>query len=78
MTSQHNRAQEAEVATNENATNGKWTSVRAAKPGSASLAASDWKLRSRDGKDWTGSLKIQPVSGESHQYTATLTIARAS
>jgi putative intracellular protease/amidase len=66
------------LATNENATNGKWTSVRAAKPGSASLAVSDWKLRSRDGKDWAGSLKIQPVSGESHQYTATLTIARAS
>jgi putative intracellular protease/amidase len=65
------------LATNENATNGKWTSVQAAKPGSASLAGSDWKLRGRDGKDWTLNLKIQPVSGESHQYTATLIIARA-
>jgi len=65
------------LATNENATNGKWTSVQAAKPGSASLAGSDWKLRGRDGKDWTLNLKIQPVSGESHQYTATLIVARA-
>lgn len=58
-------------------TNGKWTSVQPGKPASASLAASDWKLRGRDGKEWTGSLKIQPVSGESHQYTATLIVARA-
>ncbi|HSP93934.1 MAG TPA: hypothetical protein VLU06_05235, partial [Thermoanaerobaculia bacterium] len=58
-------------------TNGKWTSVQPGKPASASLAASDWKLRGRNGKEWTGSLKIQPVSGESHQYTATLIVARA-
>jgi putative intracellular protease/amidase len=66
------------LATNGNATNGKWTRVQPAKSVSASLAASDWKLDSRDGRDWTGSLKIQPVSGESHQYTATFIIARAA
>lgn len=66
------------LATNENATNGKWTSVRAAKSASASPAASDWKLRGRDGRNWTGNLKIQPVSGESHQYTATFIVARVS
>jgi putative intracellular protease/amidase len=66
------------LATNENATNGKWTSVKAAKSASSSLAASDWKLHGRDGRNWTGNLKIQPVSGESHQYTATFLVARAS
>jgi putative intracellular protease/amidase len=59
------------------ATNGKWTTVPPAKPRSSPPGASDWKFRGRDGKDWTGRLKIQPVSGESHQYTATVTVARA-
>jgi putative intracellular protease/amidase len=59
------------------AANGSWTSVQPAKPRTAALAASEWKFRGRDGKNWTGSLKIQPVSGESHQYTATLIVARA-
>jgi len=59
------------------ATNGKWTSVQPAKSRPTQLVTSGWRFRGRDGKDWTGSLKIQPVSGESHQYTATLTVARA-
>jgi len=65
------------LATNENATNGKWTSVKPAKSATSSVAASDWKLHGRDGRNWTGNLKIQPVSGESHQYTATFIVARA-
>ena len=65
------------LATSGNATNGKWTTAGPAKPGSASLAASDWKLHGRDGRNWTGSLKIQPVAGQTHQYTATFIVARA-
>jgi putative intracellular protease/amidase len=54
------------------ATKGNWVQV---KSGGAE-GASDWKFRGRDGRDWTGLLKIRPDAGASRQYTVTLAIAR--
>jgi putative intracellular protease/amidase len=49
------------------ANNGKWTSPS---PG-------QWRFSGRDGKAWTGILKVEPDSGKKDQYTAHLTTARA-
>jgi putative intracellular protease/amidase len=57
-------------------TNGKWTSVKATAVRSSDLS-SRWQFRGRDGQGWTGTLRVQPVAGENHQYNATLAIARA-
>jgi putative intracellular protease/amidase len=40
-------------------------------------AGSGWKFSGRDGAAWSGQLSVEPVAGQSRQYTARLTIARA-
>ena len=59
-------------------TKGKWTSVKAASAGPASRTTSGWNFSGRDGRRWTGTLKVESAPGESHHYTAELSIARAS
>ncbi len=54
---------------------GKWT--RQAGTG-ASSPNSAWKFSGRDGRPWTGTLRVAPIAGQSHAYQARLTIARAS
>jgi hypothetical protein len=48
--------------------NGKWTSPS---PG-------QWRFSGRDGKAWTGTLKIEPDPGKKGEYTAELILTRAS
>jgi putative intracellular protease/amidase len=59
------------------AAQGHWTSVEAAAATSSSPSTSAWKFSGRDGRPWTGRLTVEPVPGQSGQYTAMLTIARA-
>jgi putative intracellular protease/amidase/DNA-directed RNA polymerase subunit RPC12/RpoP len=55
---------------------GKWVRVKpvAAHPSSALI--SDWRFSGRDGRPWTGTLKLDPVPGTRSQYTAEVKIAR--
>lgn len=55
----------------------KWTSVKTADSGSTAPLTTVWKFRGRDGAGWTGTLRIEPIPGESRQYTMKLTILRA-
>ncbi len=58
--------------------NGKWTSVKTVDSRSSPPLTSSWKFSGRDGAAWNGTLRVEPVAGESHRYTAKLTIARAT
>ena len=56
---------------------GKWARVQPATAGPPGAVVSDWKFSGRDGRPWTGTLRVDPVPGATHQYTADLKIARA-
>lgn len=56
---------------------GKWSEVDGtAATGSATLA-SRWKFSGRDGRPWTGIVKVEPVAGKAGENTTRLTIARS-
>jgi hypothetical protein len=55
---------------------GKWSSVAAAGPRHSPPASSEWKFSGRDGRPWTGTVRVEPVAGKRGEYTARLTIAR--
>jgi hypothetical protein len=57
-------------------TNGKWSTAGNATARPASPMTSDWTFNGRDGKPWTGTLKVEGTPGKDHEYTASLTIAR--
>ena len=58
-------------------TQGKWASVKPESAPSSTPLTSRWNFADHEGKLWTGSLRIESVPGKSHEYTATLSIARA-
>ena len=55
---------------------GNWKTVPPAAGGSSPLTR-DWSFNGRDGQPWNGTLMIEAVPGKSHEYTATLRVARA-
>ena len=57
-------------------TAGKWTNVEAAATASSS-PSSRWSFKDRDGKPWSGTLKIESLPGAGREYTANISIARA-
>ena len=58
-------------------TRGKWTPMNAVASHAPEGMERRWKFRGRDGKPWTGALKIEALSGARNRYTATLTVERA-
>jgi putative intracellular protease/amidase len=57
-------------------TQGKWTNIEGKAAGSQS-PSNGWRFTDRDGKPWTGTLKIESLPGAGREYTAKVTIARA-
>jgi putative intracellular protease/amidase len=60
------------------ATKAKWTRLDAAGAGSATALSSRWRFQGRDGQPWNGAVALEPNAAAAHQYTARVTIARAS
>jgi putative intracellular protease/amidase len=58
-------------------TKGKWTSVKAASTGSSASTRGSWTFSGPDGKPWSGTLSIDPVQGQGHQYMVKVNIAKA-
>jgi putative intracellular protease/amidase len=58
-------------------TRGKWTSVTSAATGSAGSTSNAYRFSGPDGKPWSGTLSINPVTGQGHQYTVKVNIAKA-
>jgi putative intracellular protease/amidase len=60
-------------------TEGRWTSVKAASAGGADSTSTrrSFRFSGPDGGPWSGSVSIDPVMGQSHQYTVTVSIAAA-
>ncbi len=54
---------------------GQWTKITDAAPGSSQT--SHWNFSGRDGKPWTGTLTVQPGTGDGHELTIKLSISRA-
>ena len=52
-------------------TEGKW------EPVDKGATERHWKFRGRDGKPWTGALKMEALAGARDRYTATVTVERA-
>jgi putative intracellular protease/amidase/DNA-directed RNA polymerase subunit RPC12/RpoP len=58
-------------------TRGKWTSVTSAATGSAGSTSNAYRFSGPDGKPWSGTLSIDPITGQGHQYTVTVSIEKA-
>jgi putative intracellular protease/amidase len=56
---------------------GKWSSVATGRTGGSSSSTSAWKFSGRDGKPWTGTVKVEPDAEKGGRYTARLTVARS-
>jgi putative intracellular protease/amidase len=54
-----------------------WTKQGSMGPG-ATAHSSRWRFTGKDGRPWTGTLKVESASASSHDLTASLSIARAS
>jgi hypothetical protein len=52
----------------------RWTRVQSS---NASSDGSSWRFNGSDGKPWKGTVKITSAGGDGHQYTATVSVARA-
>lgn len=57
-------------------TQGQWSKVRTAKTQAGSALSSDWTFTGRDGKPWTGTVKVEPVAGKRGEYVVKFAIAR--
>jgi putative intracellular protease/amidase len=57
---------------------GTWTPVDAASHSFAVPVERRWTFRGRDGKPWTGAVKIESLAGARNRYTVTATVERAS
>src|SRR5207249_4118751 len=59
------------------ASKGKWVS-QATGTDAAAAGPRTWRFVGHDGKPWTGTMRLEPTAGASHEYTLSLKIARVS
>jgi putative intracellular protease/amidase len=59
------------------ASGGKWKSVAAGSASSTAPLVSRWTFQGRDGRAWRGTLQLDEAAGQSHKYTAKISILRA-